>query len=180
MENKIVIYETKDGNQVEVKLENNTVWATQQQIADLFNVNRQAITKHLKNIFSEGELDEDSVRSILEHTAKDGKTYKTGFYNLDAVISIGYRVNSVQATAFRRWATDVLKNLPSFDCSVLLLDYKPCSFFFLLEYLDISAPCRFCSSIVDGFMRLRSWALARLSSGVIWYPGFSPILGSPS
>ena len=108
-ENQIVIYENKHGNQVEVRLENQTLWLNQQQIANLFGVNRQAITKHLKNIFSEEELDESSVSSILEHTASDGKNYKTLFYNLDAIISVGYRVNSKNATAFRRWATDTLK-----------------------------------------------------------------------
>lgn len=88
----------------------NTVWLTQQQIADLFGTKRPAITKHLRNIFNSGELDQNSVSSILEHTAADGKTYKTQFYNLDAIISVGYRVNSINATAFRRWATRVLNN----------------------------------------------------------------------
>lgn len=76
----------------------------------LFGTQRPAITKHLGNIFKSGELDQDSVSSILEHTAEDGKTYKTQFYNLDAVLSIGYRVNSKNATMFRRWATSVLRN----------------------------------------------------------------------
>ena len=70
---------------------------------------RPAITKHLSNIFNSGELDKDSVSSILEHTAADGKTYKTLFYNLDAILSVGYRVNSINATSFRRWASTVLK-----------------------------------------------------------------------
>ena len=83
--------------------------ATQQQIADLFGTKRPAITKHLNNIFNSGELDKDSVSSILEHTAADGKTYKTSFYNLDAILSVGYRVNSINATSFRRWASTVLK-----------------------------------------------------------------------
>ena len=77
---------------------------------NLFGTKRPAITKHLRNIFNSGELDQNSVSSILEHTAADGKTYKTQFYNLDAIISVGYRVNSINATAFRRWATRVLKN----------------------------------------------------------------------
>ena len=85
-------------------------WLTQQQIADLFGTKRPAITKHLGNIFLSGELNQNSVSSILEHTAADDKTYKTQFYNLDAIISVGYRVNSINATAFRRWATRVLKN----------------------------------------------------------------------
>jgi death-on-curing family protein len=86
------------------------VWLSQQQMADLFGTKRQAISKHLKNIFTARELIEDSVCSILEHTAQDGKTYKTKFYCLDAVISVGYRVNSQKATEFRIWATHVLKD----------------------------------------------------------------------
>lgn len=79
-------------------------------MADLFGTKRQAITKHLKNIFFSQELTEKAVCSILEHTAEDGKTYKTKFYSLDAVISVGYRVNSRQATQFRIWATNTLKD----------------------------------------------------------------------
>jgi len=94
---------------VEIFLRDETVWLTQEKIAQLFGVQRPAITKHLKNIFNSGELQEFSVSSILEHTAADGKTYKTKFYNLDAIISVGYRVNSRQATHFRIWATQVLK-----------------------------------------------------------------------
>ena len=106
----IIIYQSENGKtHVEVKLEENTVWLTQQQMADLFGVKQPAISKHLKNIFDSGELKKDSVYSILEYTASDGKIYKTGFYNLDAIISIGYRVNSIQATRFRQWATAVLK-----------------------------------------------------------------------
>jgi hypothetical protein len=106
----IIIYQSENGKtHVEVKLEENTVWLTQQQMADLFGVKQPAISKHLKNIFDSGELNKDSVYSILEYTASDGKIYKTGFYNLDAIISIGYRVNSIQATRFRQWATAVLK-----------------------------------------------------------------------
>ena len=106
----IIIYQSENGKtHVEVKLEENTVWLTQQQMADLFGVKQAAISKHLKNIFDSGELNKDSVYSILEYTASDGKIYKTGFYNLDAIISIGYRVNSIQATRFRQGATAVLK-----------------------------------------------------------------------
>ena len=88
---------------------NENIWLTQQKIADLFGVQRPAITKHLKNIFETGELQEMAVSSILGHTATDGKTYPTQFYNLDAIISVGYRVNSTQATQFRIWATERLK-----------------------------------------------------------------------
>jgi death-on-curing family protein len=108
---EILIYKAKDGSQqLEVKLEQNTVWLNQKQIAELFDTQRPAITKHLSNIFNSGELTEKSVSSILEHTAKDGKTYKTQFYNLDAIISVGYKVNSKSATRFRIWATQTLKD----------------------------------------------------------------------
>jgi hypothetical protein len=90
---EIVIYETsKHEVKLEVRLEKGTVWLTQSQIALFFGTQRPAITKHLNNIFRYGELNKNSVGSILEHTAADGKTYKTHFYNLDAIISVGYRV----------------------------------------------------------------------------------------
>lgn len=96
-------------NRLEVRMEKETVWLRQEQIAELFGTQRPAITKHLQNIFKTKELEKNSVCSILEHTAADGKIYKTSFYNLDAIISIGYRVNSSRATQFRIWATSVLK-----------------------------------------------------------------------
>lgn len=107
----IVIYQAKD-NQVtlEVKFEQDTVWLAQKQIAALFNVDRSVITKHLRNIFVSNELDQDSVCAKIAHTAADGKVYETAFYNLDAIISLGYRVNSKRATQFRIWATSILKN----------------------------------------------------------------------
>ena len=109
-DSQIIIYQSENGKvQIDVTLQDETIWLTQQQIASLFGVNQPAISKHFKNIFDSGELDKDSVYSILEYTAQDGKTYKTGFYNLDAIISVGYRVNSIQATQFRRWATERLK-----------------------------------------------------------------------
>jgi prophage maintenance system killer protein len=107
---QIIIYTTPDGNaQLDVKLDQDTVWLSQNQIAELFGTKRPAITKHLKNIFSDGELEENSVSSILEHTASDGKTYNTKFYNLDVILSVGYRVNSKNATQFRIWANKILK-----------------------------------------------------------------------
>ena len=111
-DSQIVLYQPDESIRLEVKLdaEHNTVWLTQQQIADLFGTKRPAITKHLSNIFKSGELEQNSVSSILEHTAADGKIYKTQFYNLDAIISVGYRVNSINATTFRRWATEVLRD----------------------------------------------------------------------
>ncbi|MBU4300127.1 MAG: virulence RhuM family protein [Nanoarchaeota archaeon] len=105
-----LIYSSPDGNvKVEAFLHKENIWLTQDKMADLFGVQRPAITKHLINIFESGELDENSVSSILEHTASDGKKYKTKYYNLDAIISVGYRVNSGQATQFRIWATKILK-----------------------------------------------------------------------
>jgi Virulence protein len=91
---EIILYQPDESVRMEVRIEDETVWLTQAQIAELFETKRQAITKHLKNIFQSGELNENSVCSILELTASDGKSYKTKTYNLDAIISVGYRVNS--------------------------------------------------------------------------------------
>ena len=111
MEKQIEIYRGIEGEIVfNVDKDEQTIWATQAQIAELFGVQRAAITKHLNNIFNTGELEKNSVCSILEHTASDGKNYKTMYYNLDAIISVGYRVNSRKATDFRIWATKVLKS----------------------------------------------------------------------
>ena len=106
---EIILYQPDENISFEVRVEGDTVWLTQSQIADLFGVKQPAISKHIINIFKSGELDENSVHSILEYTAADGKKYKTKFYNLDAIISVGYRVNSINATLFRRWATNILK-----------------------------------------------------------------------
>jgi len=95
---------------IEVRIADETVWLTQKLMAELFGVERSVITKHLKNIFKGGELVQDSVCANFAHTAADGKTYNTRFYNLDAIISVGYRVNSVRATQFRQWATRVLRD----------------------------------------------------------------------
>jgi hypothetical protein len=108
--NEILLYTTPNGQvKVEMYLQNETIWLTQQKIADLFGVDRSVVTKHLKNIFNTQELNPDSVCAIFAHTATDGKTYNTQFYNLDAIISVGYRVNSTRATQFRIWATERLK-----------------------------------------------------------------------
>ncbi len=105
-----VFYPTSDGDiKIGVIIQNETVWLTQQQIADLFGRDRSVITKHLQNIFGSGELQETSVCANFAHTAADGKTYQTKYYNLDAIISVGYRVNSYRATQFRVWATKILK-----------------------------------------------------------------------
>ena len=97
----------EDGIQVLYKDE--TIWATQKAMAELFDVDRTVITKHLKNIFDSSELQQNSVCAKFAHTADDRKTYNTTFYNLDAIISVGYRVNSVRATQFRQWCTYVLR-----------------------------------------------------------------------
>ena len=109
----------EDGIQVIYK--NETIWATQKAMAQLFDVGVPAISKHLKNIFESGELDEHSVISKMETTASDGKNYDTTFYNLDAIISVGYRVNSVRATQFRQWCTFVLQQ---FAIRGYVLDHK--------------------------------------------------------
>jgi hypothetical protein len=103
---KFLIYNSPNNEvRVNVYLENETVWLTQKAMAELFGVNIPAISKHLSNIVESFELDENSVISILETTATDGKKYKTNYYNLDAIISVGYRVNSSKATKLRLWAT---------------------------------------------------------------------------
>lgn len=108
--NQFLLYTAPDGAvKVEVVMKNKTVWLTQKALAELFGVKVPAINKHLKNIFDSGELVEPSVISILETTATDGKHYQTRYYNLDAIIAVGYRVNSHQATQFRIWATKTLR-----------------------------------------------------------------------
>lgn len=94
---------------VQVAYRDETIWATQKAMAQLFDVDRTVISKHLKNIFESSELQQDSVCAKFAHTAEDGKTYNTQFYNLDAIISVGYRVNSTRATQFRQWCTFVLR-----------------------------------------------------------------------
>ena len=112
MENRgeVILYQPDSEVKLEVRLEDETVWLTQEQIAILFGIKRPAITKHLNNIYNSGELDPESTCSILEHMGNDGKQkYVTKFYNLDAILSVGYRVNSRNAALFRRWANSVLK-----------------------------------------------------------------------
>ena len=107
---EIILYQPNESLKLEVQIENDTVWLTQQQIAELFGVKQPAVSKHLNNIFKEGELNKASVHSILEYTAADGTSYKTQFYSLDAILSVGYRVNSKNATKFRQWANKILKD----------------------------------------------------------------------
>ncbi len=106
---EIIFYHPEATLKMEVRIENETVWLTQVQIAELFGVKQPAISKHLKNIYDSGELNEESTYSILEYMGNDGKQkYQTRFYNLDAILSVGYRVNSKNATRFRVWANKIL------------------------------------------------------------------------
>ena len=111
MNNEIqfILYQMpNDEGKVQVVIKDETIWATQKALAQLFDVGVPAISKHLKNIFEEGELPESSVVSKMEITASDGKDYLTSFYSLDAIIAVGYRVSSVRATRFRQWTTKIL------------------------------------------------------------------------
>lgn len=110
-ENDIILYTTSTGDvKVEVRYEDDTFWLTQKKMAELFGVETHTVNYHLKEIFKSNELIEDSVIRKIRTTASDGKKYKTNFYNLDAIISVGYRVNSSQATQFRIWATERLRD----------------------------------------------------------------------
>ena len=107
---QLLVYAAEDGRvKIDVRLENETVWLTQQHMADLFQTSKQNVGQHLKRIFSEGELVEAAVVKNFFTTAADGKNYRTNFYNLDAIISVGYRVKSAVATRFRIWATQQLR-----------------------------------------------------------------------
>jgi len=119
---EFLIFTSQSGeNSIEVKVFDESVWLTQAMIAQLFDKGRTTITEHLKNIFESSELDENSVCREFRHTANDGKIYNTKYYNLDAIISVGYRVNSKKATQFRQWATSVLKE---FAIKGFVLDKK--------------------------------------------------------
>lgn len=112
MENKgeIIIYQTEDGlTKIEVQLKNDTVWLSLDQMANLFQRDKSTVSKHIKNIFNDGELTRDSVVANFATTAADGKTYHVDYYNLDVIISVGYRVKSLRGTQFRIWATNVLR-----------------------------------------------------------------------
>jgi hypothetical protein len=107
---QIIIYQTEDGQtKVDVRVENDTVWLSLNQLADLFQRDKSVISKHIKNLFSEGELEADSVVAKNATTAADGKIYQVEFFNLDVIISVGYRVKSHRGTQFRIWATKRLK-----------------------------------------------------------------------
>ena len=109
-ESQIILYQTEDGQtRLQVKMENETVWLTQDQMAELFAKGRSTITEHILNVFKEGELDEKSVCREFRRTGSDGKEYVVKHYNLDVIISVGYRVKSVRGTQFRIWATQRLQ-----------------------------------------------------------------------
>lgn len=110
IERQFYIYKDANGNvNIHALMQDETLWLTQKSMAELFDVDRSVISKHISNIFKDNELVENSVCAFFAHTADDGKQYNTAFYNLDMIIAVGYRVNSVKATAFRIWATNVLK-----------------------------------------------------------------------
>ena len=112
---KVILYK----NNLEVRLEKDTVWLTQKQLSELFNTERSVVTKHLQNVFNSGELEEISVCANFAHTAADRKTYQTNYYNLDVIISIGYRVNSKKGSQFRIWATNVLRQHLVTGCTIM-------------------------------------------------------------
>ena len=107
---QILLYQTVDGeSRIEVTLCNDTVWLTLDQMAELFQRNKSTISRHIKNVFESGELQENSVVAFFATTASDGKAYNVDYYNLDVIISVGYRVKSLRGTQFRIWATNILK-----------------------------------------------------------------------
>ena len=134
MENnsQIIIYQTENGEtKLEVRLENETVWLTQKLMAELFQTTIPNINMHISNIFIEGELDANSVIKDFLITAADGKNYRTKFYNLDMIISVGYRIKSTVATRFRQWATAHIKQ---YIVKGFVMDDENC---LNLDYLDL-------------------------------------------
>ena len=110
MENEIIIYQPDETIKLDVRLKNETVWLSIDQMADLFKRDKSVVGKHIRNIFKESELVKDSVWAKFAYTASDGKIYQVDYYNLDVIISVGYRVKSLRGTQFRRWATNILKD----------------------------------------------------------------------
>ena len=111
MDKRIIVYEPNEHVKMEVKTDGETVWLTQDQMCRLFGRNQSVIARHIKNIFKEGELERESVYAKFAYTASDGKTYRVAFYNLDVIISVGYRVKSIEGTRFRQWATRILREM---------------------------------------------------------------------
>ena len=108
--NEIVVYQPDETVRMEALYVDESIWLSQGQIAELFGTQRPAVTKHLSNIYASGELEKETTCSILEHIGSSGQKYKTTYYNLDAILSVGYRVNTSRATQFRKWATGVLRD----------------------------------------------------------------------
>ena len=121
--NEIILFENQ-GVKLEVNLKDETVQLTQKQMAELFDKDRRTITRHIQNIYRDGELEENSVCSFFEHTAEDGKNYKVQYYNLDMIISVGYRVNSKRGIMFRKWATAILKEYIKIESEFLKEENK--------------------------------------------------------
>ena len=121
--NEIIIFENQNVK-LEVNLKDETVWLTQKQMAELFDKDRRTITRHIQNIYKDEELEENSVCSFFEHTAEDGKNYKVQYYNLDMIISVGYRVNSKRGIMFRKWATAILKEYIKIESEFLKEENK--------------------------------------------------------
>lgn len=111
MEQDIIVYENGANLRLQVKTDGETVWLTQEQMSLLFGRDQSVVARHISNIFKEGELERNSVYAKFAYTASDGKTYQVAFYNLDVIISVGYRVKSLQGTRFRQWATRMLRDL---------------------------------------------------------------------
>ena len=111
MEQDIIVYENGANLRLQVKTDGETVWLTQEQMSLLFGRDQSVVARHISNIFKEGELERNSVYAKFAYTAADGKTYQVAFYNLDVIISVGYRVKSLQGTRFRQWATRMLRDL---------------------------------------------------------------------
>lgn len=122
---ELMMYQTEDGQtKIDVRMENETVWLSLDQMAELFQRDKSTISRHIRNIFAEGELDREAVVAKFATTASDGKTYQVDFYNLDVIISVGYRVRSLRGTQFRIWANSVLKEylIKGFAIILFLLD----------------------------------------------------------
>ncbi|MFK4998698.1 virulence RhuM family protein [Bacillus sp. N9] len=110
MDSRIIMYQTEDGlTKIETNFDGDTVWLSIDQMAELFQRDRSVIGKHIRNVFKEGELEKDSVWAKFAYTAADSKTYQVDYYNLDVIISVGYRVKSLRGTQFRIWANNILK-----------------------------------------------------------------------
>ena len=166
MQNKIELYQTEGGTtQVEVTFEGETVWLSQKMMAELFSVNVPAISKHLKNIFESGELNDKEVISILETTTHHGaikgktQTRMANYYNLDAIIAVGYRINSIRGTRFRQWATQRLKD-------------------YLVEGYATELLIRMSVSYVFRFIASPPWIVCDVPA-LQWLPSESPALDRP-